>query len=139
MQAPDAPAPVHECRVIWFELYVDDVGRARRFYERVFNWTMYPFLDHDPTGGYVMFAYTPGGRRHGALVRRETPSREATNTRQCVVYMEVPDLPAAVAAVEEAGGRLVEGERPVGSSPGGGLFCVVEDTEGNLVGIWAGE
>jgi predicted enzyme related to lactoylglutathione lyase len=130
-QTPAASAP----EVIWFELYADDVDRACQFYQRVFGWTTRPFLDYDPTGGYLLLSYVPDGRTKGAIVRRQIPADGATAPRGCIVYVEVPELAGIVAAVEEAGGRLIEDTRSIGADAG--RFCLVADTEGNLIGLWA--
>jgi len=115
MSSPGSPGLVQRCEVIWFELYADDVDRANRFYQRVFAWTTRPFLDHDPTGGYLLVSYGHDERPQG----------------------EVPDLSVTVDALAEAGGELVEDRRMVGTDPGGGFFCIVRDSEGNLIGLWA--
>ena len=35
--------------MIWFEIWVDDLQRAREFYADLFGWTFEPFTEYDPT------------------------------------------------------------------------------------------
>jgi predicted enzyme related to lactoylglutathione lyase len=92
----DSPATTPICDVIWFELYVDDIDRAIDFYRRAFGWVPRPFLEHDPTGGYVNVSYAQDAPTQGALVRRTGPSTDRPGVRTCVIYVQVPNLEAAI-------------------------------------------
>jgi predicted enzyme related to lactoylglutathione lyase len=108
-----------------FAINADDVQRAKRFYETVFDWTFDPwgppdFYQIKNAGSGVLGALQ--GRRElepGAVMR----GFEAT--------MGVKDLRATIAAVEAAGGEIVM--QPV-RIPTVGELIYFKDPEGNLVG-----
>ena len=53
--------------VVWFEIYVQDMERARRFYETVFQCTLEPLAPPDGTsGGVRMLAFPMEMERPGA-------------------------------------------------------------------------
>ena len=53
-----------------------------------------------------------------------------------MVYLNAdPDLDAALARVEPAGGKVVVPKTPL--PPGMGHYARIQDTEGNLVGLHA--
>jgi uncharacterized protein len=102
----------------------DDVQRAKRFYEAVFDWTFHPWGPPDffqaSAGDTVVVALhgrrelKPGAKMLGA---------EAT--------MAVEDIPATLGAVEASGGRIVMTPAHIETV---GTLIWFEDTEANLVG-----
>jgi uncharacterized protein len=118
-------------RVVHFEIPYDDARRAREFYASVFGWETVPMEGMD----YTIVTTGPSGEQgpqepgfiNGGMFER-TP-RLATP----VLVLDVPDIDAALAAVEVAGGSTVTGREPVGDM---GFAAYATDTEGNLVGLW---
>jgi len=121
--------------VVWFEVYADDVDRAAWFYERAFGWSTRPFTEYDPSGGYLLLSYEAGARSSGAIVRRPQGESGSSSGWNSVLYIEVEDVAVAIARVEAAGGTLIEGTRPIGGNDG--VFSLVRDSEGNVVGLWS--
>jgi predicted enzyme related to lactoylglutathione lyase len=106
-------------------LNADDVQRAKRFYETVFGWTFEPW---GPPDYYQVKSVGEGFV--GALQHR----RELKDGARMLGFeatMAVPDLAAAIATVEAAGGKLAT--TPI-YIEGVGKLVYFEDTEGNLVG-----
>lgn len=114
--------------VIWFEIYVDDMARARRFYEAWLGVT----LQQLPTGDLEMWAF-PGSPQSqgagGALVRM--PGLHAGGAAT-IVYFHSQDCAIEAARAEAAGGRL---HRPKMSIGPYGHIALVVDSEGNMVGL----
>ncbi|PRY02143.1 VOC family protein [Allonocardiopsis opalescens] len=118
--------------VVHFELPADDVDRAQRFYQQVFGWTTTPMPEFD----YVMLGTAPTGpdgvpSDPGAINGGMTPRRGPVSVP--VVTVQVDDIDAALRRVEQGGGRVVEGRRPVGDM---GFTAYIADSEGNTVGLW---
>ncbi len=114
--------------ITWFEIPVTDMPRATTFYGAVLKVT---FTD-EQNGGMEMavFPYTPGEGVGGALARH--PSKRPANTG-VVVYLDAGgDLHGAVDRVAGAGGRVV---MPVTAIGDPGFIALIEDTEGNVVGL----
>ena len=101
-------------RLNYVELPVADIGAAANFYERVFGWSMTRF---GPTYAATMTGDTDIGL--------QADQAEATTAPLAVI--EVDDLEAALAAVEQAGGNIV---RPIFAFPGGRRFQFT-DPSGN--------
>lgn len=105
-------------RFNYVELPVREIGPAKAFYEQAFGWTL--------TGFGPTYAATLTGDTDIGL---QADAAEATKAPLPVV--EVPDLEAALAAVEAAGGRIV---RPIFAFPGGRRFQFA-DPAGNEIAV----
>jgi predicted enzyme related to lactoylglutathione lyase len=114
---------------IWFEIHVTDLAHAETFYRAVAGWEFGP-LDGMPPE-YRMIANRDGGTG-GALVAGFPDRAGGSGT---VVYLEVPDLDAALATVRELGGTVEAGERLI--NPADGRFAQARDPDGNLIGLWS--
>lgn len=110
-------------KVVHFEIPVDEGGRAVSFYERVFGWRMERFGPQ----AYWTTEAGDGDGIGGALAQRDQ------TLPGVLVYIDVPDIHAALADVEAAGGRILRGPDPV---PGVGWSATFEDTEGNPIGLF---
>jgi predicted enzyme related to lactoylglutathione lyase len=118
--------------VIWFEVWVSDLDRAKAFYSGLFGWEFAPLTEYDPSGGYQEIRAGDAAGVNGALVHG--PDRERPAGRGTIVYVHVPDLTAAVGKAVSLGGRLVQ--EPTGIGATAGSFALITDTEGNEFGLW---
>jgi len=90
--------------IVWFEIPVDNVERARTFYGKLFGWKIEPFPGPKPywhidTGGADA---TPDG----GMMERQCPEHSFTN------YVGVPSVEEAAAKVEKLGGKICMERRP---------------------------
>lgn len=118
--------------VIWFELYVDDMSRARAFYERMLGVTLEKLNSPDSLAGIELWAFPmemERGGAGGALVKRAGVRPGGGGTR---VYFSCTDCAVEAQRAVEAGGSLFQGKMPIGEY---GHIALVHDTEGNLVGL----
>jgi predicted enzyme related to lactoylglutathione lyase len=116
-------------RVVHFEIHADDSERAVAFYRNVFGWTFSQWGDNP----YWMIETGPRdapGIDGGLLPRRGEIDGTAVTAFVCTV--DVDDLDAAMAAVQENGGSIALEKQPV---PGVGWLAYGKDTEGNLFGM----
>jgi predicted enzyme related to lactoylglutathione lyase len=108
-----------------FAINADDVQRAKRFYETVFDWRF------DPWGPPNFYQIKNAGQGlFGALQGR----RELVPGVRMAGYeasFGVENIKATIAAVEASGGKIV---MPPYRIEGVGELIYFEDTEGNLVG-----
>ena len=117
-----------------FAIHVDDIDRARRFYEAVFGWTFEPW---GPPGFYLIHtgdADGPGhpgadaqAPAHRALGPGSTASRRPSS---------VDDLDAVISAVEANGGKITMQKAHI---PTVGVLVRFDDPEGNDIGAMAYE
>ena len=112
-----------------FSIECDDVERAKRFYESVFEWRIEPW---GPPGYYRIITGTaqqPGIR--GDLRGRREPLTGTGNPGfECTITVE--SLADVLAAIEAHGGRIVSSRFRI---EGVGDLAYFEDTEGNRAGV----
>ncbi|QYA25107.1 VOC family protein [Gramella sp. MT6] len=118
--------------VVWFEIYVDDLDRAKSFYEKVFKTELSPL--GDPTEENFQMLAFPGdmdskGKTSGALVHVKDVKAGGNST---IVYFGSEDCSVEEARVKEAGGELVRSKMSIGEY---GFISLAKDTEGNMIGI----
>jgi predicted enzyme related to lactoylglutathione lyase len=112
----------------WFEIYVQDMARAKKFYETVLDIT----LDKLPVGDLEMFAF-PGDMiangTSGALVRMPgVPS----GGNSVMVYFTCDDCSLEGSRVAAAGGSVQRDKMSIGEY---GFVVLATDTEGNMFGL----
>ena len=123
-------------KVQHFEIPVNDISRARKFYEGTFGWkTMdWPM----PTGLYVGLHTGPTDEKNmwkepgfinGGMFGR-SPQFPITGP---TVAITVVDLDATLKKVKAAGGAVVMEKKQVADM---GLYAYIKDTEGNVIGVW---
>ena len=119
-----------ENAVRWFEIYVQDMARARRFYETVLGVKLEqlgPVEQDLEMWAFHMSPDRPGAG--GALVR--TPGMSST-PGGTLVYFGCDDCSVEAGRVEKAGGRIQREKMAIGEY---GHIALAIDTEGNLIGL----
>ena len=116
--------------VAWFEIYVQDLARAKAFYETVFQVRLQAL--GDPSGQMEMWSF-PGDMNSygapGALVRRAGVPSGGNST---VVYFHCEDCAVEEARVAGAGGQVHLAKFSIGPY---GFIALLVDTEGNMIGL----
>jgi predicted enzyme related to lactoylglutathione lyase len=115
----------------WFEIPVRDLERAEAFYRAVCDQP----LRRETIGEAELAVFPKSEDGVGGCLFRH-PQGPAPTQEGTVVYLNAgPSLDAALARVEEAGGRIVlpRTELPEGM----GCFAHFVDCEGNRVGLHA--
>ena len=112
----------------WFEIYVQDMARARKFYETVLDGK----IEKLDAGDLDMYAF-PGDQSSygspGALVRMQgCPS----GGNSVLVYFAVEDCATEEGRVASAGGKVEKTKFSIGPY---GFIALCVDTEGNMFGL----
>jgi uncharacterized protein len=117
--------------VTWFEIYVDDMDRAQKFYETVLGEAMIPMpMPEGHSGQMVAFPWVEGApNSSGALVQHEMGKPSATGT---LVYFACSDCAIQLDRIEAAGGKVVAPKFAIGEH---GFCGLATDTEGNTIGF----
>ena len=117
-------------RVTHFEIHADEPGRAVLFYAACFGWRATKWCG-EPEYWLVSTGEGPG--IDGGILKRMGPGPIAGQpVSSFVCTVEVEDLDAAVALVEENGGILA---LPKMAIPQLGWQAYARDPEGNVFGI----
>ena len=112
----------------WFEIYVDDMSRAKKFYENVFEVKLTP-LDNPEL---EMLAFPSDQKSYGtsgALVRM--PGFEA-GSNSTIIYFRCDDCAVEAEKAAKSGGRIKKAKKSIGKY---GYIALVVDTEGNMIGL----
>jgi uncharacterized protein len=118
--------------VIWFEIWVSDLDRAKAFYSGLFGWRFEALAGYDAER-YWQIVAGPQDSVNGALVH--DPDRGEPSGRTSLLYVHVADLDSAVGRAVELGGSLVQARTMITDTAGS--FAIVADPEHNQVGLWA--
>jgi hypothetical protein len=116
--------------VAWFEIYVQDMERAKRFYECAFQVTLQKL--NAPFPGVELWAFPADMSRYGtagALVKMDGfPS----GSNATLVYFHCDDCAVEEGRVASSGGRVQRSKMSIGEY---GHISLVVDTEGNMIGL----
>ena len=118
-------------RVVHFEIPFDDQERATAFYGEAFGWNLVPL----PEMHYVLATTGPSeqgppsepGFINGGMLERGAPVNGP------LLVVDVEDIDATLASIEESGGTTVTAKQAVGEM---GFSAYFTDPEGNLMGLW---
>ena len=121
-------------RVVHFEIHVDDMERAKKFYGEVFGWT---FEDWSDYAGMPYFGAVTGDEGqlgiNGALIKRQGDSpipNQSVNSFVCT--LGVDDYDETEKKIIENDGQVA---LPKYALPGMAWQGYYLDTEGNIIGI----
>ena len=107
------------------EIPADDAARARKFYEGVFGWET---SEMEQYPNYFLFSFGSIERAGGAIgVRNESTGP------QLRLYISVDSIDDVLPKVSANGGKVVE---PKTQIEGQGWYAVIDDTEGNQLGVY---
>lgn len=112
----------------WFEVYVEDMPRAKAFYEEVFRVELEPLGDGEPELWKFPQSMTDYGAS-GALARMEG---FGAGRNSVLVYFTCLDCAIELARVTEAGGQVQQEKFSIGEY---GFVALAIDTEGNMIGL----
>ena len=114
--------------VRWFEIYVQDMDRARRFYETVFGTK----LERLASPGIEMWAFPQVKDQMGTSGSLVKVPGVPSGGNSTMVYFGCEDCAVEGSRVAAAGGRLVREKMSIGEY---GFVVLAADTEGNTFGL----
>ena len=112
----------------WFEIYVQDMGRAKVFYETVFDVTLEKLNDEQPELWKFPQTMTSYGAS-GALASVEGMPSGGNST---LVYFTCENCANELSRVVQAGGKIMKEKFSIGEY---GFIAIAFDTEGNMIGL----
>jgi uncharacterized protein len=112
----------------WFEIYVQDMTRAKTFYEKTLQTTFERLESLD----LEMWAFpfnmdAPGAA--GSLVKMEGKDSGCGGT---IIYFSCADCAVEAGRAAQHGGKVVKEKFSIGQY---GFIAFIEDTEGNMIGL----
>ncbi len=116
----------------WFEIYVQDMERAKTFYQGIFQIALNPLAS--PMDDFEMWSFPPqmnpdGPGCSGALCKMKDKDSGSGGT---LIYFSCADCAVEASRVPSHGGQVHMGKKPIGEY---GFIALVIDTEGNMIGL----
>ncbi|REJ76192.1 MAG: VOC family protein [Acidobacteria bacterium] len=116
--------------VNWFEIYVDDMERAKAFYGKVFQVEFTNLPGSDESGEMWAFPMDPeGANASGSLIKHPEGGPGMGGT---MVYFACDDVSNELGRVSDAGGKVLHDKFSIGEY---GFIGMIQDTEGNMIGV----
>ncbi|MFZ0708592.1 MAG: VOC family protein [Terrimicrobiaceae bacterium] len=112
----------------WFEIYVQDMERAKTFYQKTLEVT----FERLESPGIELWAFPmkmDAGGAAGALVKMEGKDSGVGGT---LIYFSCEDCDVEAARAAENGGKIQKEKMSIGEY---GFIVLVSDSEGNLIGL----
>lgn len=118
----------------WFEIYVSDIDRAKKFYEKTLGVTLdkLPMSDSKDFPGLEMWTFPMemnASGAGGAIVKMEGFKPGGNSV---LVYFSCEDCGETEKNVVPAGGKIEKPKMPIGEH---GFISIVYDSEGNMFGL----
>jgi predicted enzyme related to lactoylglutathione lyase len=112
----------------WFEIYVDDMQRAKKFYEGVFQTRLTQLESPNiEMWGFPLNTTQPGAS--GSLVHMPGFSAGRNST---IVYFSCKDCSTEEKRISQFGGHIEKSKFSIGQY---GFITLGYDTEGNIIGL----
>jgi uncharacterized protein len=110
---------------VHIELMSTDVGKAKAFYGKLFDWKLEDMPMPDMT--YTMIGVGEG--TGGGMMKNPMPNAQS----MWVPYVDVDDLAAATAKAKSLGATVLKENVDV---MGRGAFSLITDPTGAMLGLW---
>jgi uncharacterized protein len=118
--------------ISWFEIPSTDLDRATKFYETIFQVSLFP-MDMAQIRMRMFPIDDPATGIGGAVVFAEG-FYQPSNTHGPLIYLNAnPDVQIVLDRVEAAGGKILVPKTEI--SPEYGHMGIFQDTEGNRIGL----
>ena len=118
----------------YFEIPADNVDRAKYFYHNLLGWKIAPTkasMDPEKMTAMEYQDIITGDAKEGTLNMGGMYKRQMTG--QITSYVMVEDFDKTLTKVILLGGKIVVPKMEI---RGVGLTAIIQDTEGNTIGLW---
>lgn len=122
---------MHNNPVGWFEIYVQDMPRARKFYESMLSIKLEKLSDPGP-GVAEMFTFPMQQGAAGATGALTKMVKGGPSGNGIIVYFSCADCATECSRAAANGGSVMKEKLSIGRY---GYIALVTDTEGNTVGL----
>ena len=118
--------------ISWFEIPSSDLKRATQFYETIFGISLFP-MDMEGIQMRLFPIDDPATGIGGAVVYSEGFHIPSASDGVLIYLNANPDVQKVLDKVEAAGGKIVVPRTQI--TPEYGYMAILEDTEGNRIGL----
>ena len=114
----------------WFEIYVQDLARATKFYQTVLDIQLEKL--EAPVPNIEMMAFPMAMERSGATGALAKMEDVPSGGNSTLVYFNCQDCAVEESRIKEAGGTVQRSKMSIGPH---GFITIAVDTEGNMFGL----
>jgi predicted enzyme related to lactoylglutathione lyase len=115
----------------WFEIYVDEMARAKKFYESMLGVGLEVLGDPNDSN-IEMLAFPSNMEKYGATGALVKMSGFPAGGNSTLIYFSCEDCAVEEAKVERSGGRVQKSKMSIGEY---GFISLAIDSEGNMFGL----
>src|SRR5208282_1777249 len=119
--------------IAYFQIPADNVDRAKHFYHALLGWKIEPTkTPMDPAAAPMQYQDIVTGRAEegtmnmGGLYKRQM-------SEPIINFVMVDDLDKVLLKVEKLGGKTIVPKNEINTV---GLIAIIQDSEGNAIGLW---
>lgn len=116
----------------WFEIYVDDMDRAQKFYEGVLGRTLEALPMPEGCGEMKMLSFPGDMERYGSNGSLVQMDGFPAGNNSVLIYFSSEDCAIEEGRVVENGGKVEKSKQSIGEY---GFISILQDTEGNMFGL----
>lgn len=113
----------------WFEIYVDDMNRAKTFYQAVFQRGEFLKISDGETEMYAFPFIENEINSSGALVKT---NHMKPGLGGIIIYFTCEDCAVEEQRTANYGGKVIKSKFSIGDY---GFVSIIQDTEGNIIGL----
>ena len=112
----------------WFEIYVQDMNRAKAFYQNTFQLT----LERLESPGIELWAFPFRPENPGCAGALAKMSGKDSGSGGTIIYFSCANCAVEASRAVQNGGRIQKEKTGIGQY---GFIALVFDTEGNMIGL----
>ena len=116
----------------WFEIPVNDMARAQKFYEQVFDIKIHIVEMGETTMGWFPFPKDPAARGAGGSLI-QNPAHYNPSDNGVLIYFSSAEITAELNRVEPAGGQVLQEKTKISDDIG--YMALFLDCEGNRIAL----
>ena len=116
----------------WFEIYVENMDRAKKFYQSVFGVTLEHLGSPTSEPSVELWAFPGDMSASGATGALVKMPGFPVGRNSVLIYFSCADCAIEERKVKEFGGKIEKSKFSIGSY---GSISLVYDTEGNMFGL----
>jgi predicted enzyme related to lactoylglutathione lyase len=109
------------------ELNSNDVGKAKSFYQKLFDWELEDVPTPTPGGEYTMIKVGTG--TGGGMMKNPIPGASSF----WLAYVQVDDIAASTKKAQSLGAKVM---KDVTEVMGAGWLSIIVDPTGAMLGLW---
>lgn len=112
----------------WFEIYVDDIEKAKYFYEAMLGIKLSKLEGTE----FEMWAFPMEQKSYGASGALIKLPGYAAGANSTIVYFSCADCAVEAQRADDSGGKIETKKKSIGPY---GYIVLVGDPEGNMIGL----